>query len=224
MEPTWPDDLDPFIAPELSRSALIVIDTQRDFVDGGSSPIAGTSAVLPSIRELVSAYRSANKPVVHVVRLYDGVDVDLVRRSLIATGASIARPGTEGSQIVDELRPANGPLLDPELLLSGMPQELGANEWAIWKPRWNAFHRTGLDAHLKSLNINTVVLAGCNYPNCPRASVYGASERDYKVLIVSDAISGIDARHLEEASRIGAAYAPAQIVAADVNGRRKEQV
>jgi hypothetical protein len=35
----WPTDLDPHITPELNRSALVVIDTQVEFLDGGASPI-----------------------------------------------------------------------------------------------------------------------------------------------------------------------------------------
>ena len=52
-----------------------------------------------------------------------------------------------------------------------------------------------------------MVIAGCNYPNCPRATIVDASERDYKVLVAADAISGVDARHLEEAGRIGVLHA-----------------
>ncbi|HEX8760208.1 MAG TPA: isochorismatase family protein, partial [Pseudonocardiaceae bacterium] len=64
-----------------------------------------------------------------------------------------------------------------------------------------------LDQHLATLGVHTVVFAGCNYPNCPRASIYDASERDYRVLLASDAISGVKKYHLEEAGRIGAVHA-----------------
>ena len=89
---------------------------------------------------------------------------------------------------------------------------LGEREWALWKPRWGAFHRTGLDAHLRAHGVTTVVLAGCNYPNCPRATVYGASERDYRVLLASDAVSGVAPHHLEEAGRMGVGHAPTREV------------
>ena len=78
----------------------------------------------------------------------------------------------------------------------------------MWKPRWSAFHRTPLDRHLLALAVTTVVIAGCNYPNCPRATVYGASERDYRVLIVSDAISGVRPHHLDETGLMGVRYTP----------------
>lgn len=197
---------DAHTAPHLGTSALLIIDVQRDFLDGGASPISGTSQVLPTVADLTGAYREAGLPIVHVVRLYDGDDVDLPRRSLIASGAAIVRPHSPGSQIPPELLPAGAPELDPELLLAGGIQELARSEWAMWKPRWGAFHRTPLDAHLRRLGVDTIVIAGCNFPNCPRATIYGASERDYRTLIVEDAVSGVLPLHLEEAERIGAGH------------------
>lgn len=197
---------DAHTAPHLGTSALLVIDMQRDFLDGGASSIAGTSHVLPAVADLTGAYREAGLPIVHVVRLYDGDDVDLPRRSLIASGAAIVRPHSTGSQIPRELLLAGVPELDPELLLAGRMQELARSEWAMWKPRWGAFHRTPLDAHLRRLGADTIVIAGCNFPNCPRATIYGASERDYRTLIVEDAVSGVLPLHLEEAERIGAGH------------------
>ncbi|SEK70796.1 Nicotinamidase-related amidase [Rhodococcus maanshanensis] len=208
---TLEERLDPWIAPHLATSALLVVDTQRDFVDGGSSPIAGTTQVLPAIARLLEAYRSASRPIVHIVRLYAGDDVDLVRRSAIAAGARMASPGTAGSQIVPEFGVAD---LDPDLLLRGGLQQVSPTEVVLFKPRWSAFHRTDLESHLRERGVDTVVVAGCNYPNCPRATIVDASERDLRVLIAADAISGVDDRHLEEAGRIGAVHATAAEIAA----------
>ena len=220
---------DPHTRPELDRSALLVIDTQVDFLDGGASPIRGTSAVLPAIAGLLAAYRAARRPVVHVVRLYDGDDVDLARRTLLSSGAPIVRPGSAGARIAPVLLPAGAPELDAPRLLAGEFQPIGPGEWAMWKPRWGAFHRTRLDEHLRACGVSTVVLSGCNYPNCPRAAVYGASERDYRVLVAADAVSGVEPGHLEEARRMGVLAADsgditAEVVASAGAGRRTGRV
>jgi nicotinamidase-related amidase len=203
----WTSGLDAHIAPDLGRSALVIIDTQVDFVDGGACPIPGTTQILPNIAHLLAAYRDAALPIVHVIRLYDGDDVDLPRRAAIAAGAPIVQPGAVGSQIAPELRLAGAPDLDAPTLIAGHLQNLGPHEVAVWKPRWSAFHRTALNQHLADRGVHTIVFAGCNYPNCPRASIYDASERDYRVLIASDAISGVEDHHLEEAGLIGAIHA-----------------
>lgn len=195
------------IAPELNRSALLIIDMQADFLDTGSSPVAGTVAVLPAIRRVLDAYRTAARPILHVVRLYQADDVDLPRRSLVTAGAQIVRPGSPGSQIEPSLLPSGAHQLDPAALLDGRLQPLGEREWAMWKPRWSAFYRTPLHEHLQALHLSTVVLAGCNYPNCPRATIYGASERDYRIVLIDDAISRLLPNHLAEAAEIGVLHA-----------------
>src|SRR5207247_853290 len=77
------------------------------------------------------------------------------------------------------------------LLLAGGIQHVGPGEVIIYKPRWGAFFQTPLEAHLRALRVSTLAFCGCNFPNCPRASVYEASERDFRLLLVLDAVSGL---------------------------------
>ena len=75
----------------------------------------------------------------------------------------------------------------------------------MYKPRWGAFYETPLQDHLRSLAITTTVFTGCNFPNCPRAALVEASERDFRVVLVRDAISGLDERGEREIRNIGIA-------------------
>ena len=192
-----------FTAPHFGSSALLVIDVQADFLDGGASTVAGTSERLPRMAELVAAYRSAGRPVVHVIRLYEGDDVDLVRRGALRAGARLVRPGSPGAQIAPQLLPDPGLVLDTGALQAGELQKAGDNEVVMWKPRWSAFHRTPLDAHLRGLAVDTIVLAGCNFPNCPRATLFDASARDYRVVVVDDAMSQVTPERLADAVALG---------------------
>jgi nicotinamidase-related amidase len=191
--------------PEWSRSALINIDTQCDMLDGQPFEIAGTSAVLPRMRELLRIYREMQRPIVHIVRLYhaDGSNVELCRREQVEQGASLVLTGSAGSQLVPELLPHTGIKLDDNLLLSGGIQQLDQKEVVIYKPRWGAFYKTPLERHLREEGITTLVFCGCNYPNCPRTSIYEASERDFRVVLVDDAISGLYDRGRQEMRNIG---------------------
>lgn len=78
------------------------------------------------------------------------------------------------------------------------------NEWVIYKPRWGAFFKTPLEEFLIRKGINTLIFTGCNFPNCPRTSIYEASERDFNVIMVKDAISGTYDRGNREINQIGA--------------------
>lgn len=208
---------DPFTDPHAASAALVLIDVQRDFYEADApARIDGTLAAIPAMVRLAGAFRRSGRPIVHVVRLYlaDGSNVDPVRRRAIAGGARIVAPDSRGSQIAPALLPFPDVRLDPELLLGGGRQGIGPGEHILYKPRWGAFYATPLDQHLHDRGVDTVVFAGCNYPNCPRASIYEASERDYRIVIAADAVSGIDEQGADECRRIGARVADVAAIAA----------
>jgi nicotinamidase-related amidase len=209
---TLPDD----IRPHFERSALVTIDVQRDVLDGGALEIAGTSEALGAMVQLARAFRSAGRPVVHVVRLYlaDGSNADVARRRLVASSGPVLRPGTAGSQLAPALMPEGEVGLDDAVLLGGGLQTIGEGEVVLYKPRWGAFYATGLEAHLRSVDVDTLVVCGANFPNCPRTTVYEASERDFRVVVAADAVSGFYERGVAELRGIGVVVAPtAEVVA-----------
>ena len=200
--------MDPsYLAPDFTSVALLTIDTQRDTLDGQPFEIPGTAAALPEMRRLAAAFRAAGRPIVHVVRLYrpDGSNVDLCRRRAVADGARLVLAGSPGAELASDLVPASAPRLDTELLLAGGIQRVGPGEAIIYKPRWGAFFQTPLEAHLRALGVSTLVFAGCNFPNCPRTSIYEASERDFRLVLVEDAVSGLYERGKDELRGIGVA-------------------
>jgi nicotinamidase-related amidase len=204
------------LEPQFDSVALVIIDTQRDVLDDGGLPIAGTSAALPSMQRLLAAFREAERPIVHVIRIYeqDGSNADLCRRELLRDGAAILIRDASGSQIAPELLPDPGTQLDSALLLAGGVQRLAAREVVIFKPRWGAFYRTPLEEHLRQHGVSTIVFAGCNFPNCPRTSIYEASERDFRVVLARDAISGLYERGERELAGIGVQLMSSQEVEA----------
>jgi nicotinamidase-related amidase len=112
-------------------------------------------------------------------------------------------PGSDGAELMDELKPSPAIRLDSSLLLSGHLQQIGTMEWIMYKPRWGAFYNTLLEKHLHNLDVNTVVVCGCNFPNCPRTTIYEASERDFRIILAKDATSLIYNIGLEELENIG---------------------
>jgi nicotinamidase-related amidase len=195
-----------YTSPDKKHLALVIIDMQEDFVvRGASMSITGALEVLPRIAQLARRFRQKGLPIVHVVRLYleDGSNVDLCRRAAVEQGARIVAPGTAGAEIMAELKPFPEVRLDAPLLLAGKFQAIGPREWIMYKPRFGAFYRTALEQHLRDLGVNTLILCGCNFPNCPRATIYEASERDFKLILVGDAVSGAYEQGLQEMRRIG---------------------
>lgn len=192
--------------PQAQTSALITIDVQNDFtLPGAPMAIPGTYERLGAMRELLLAFRAARCPIVHIVRLYlpDGSNVDLCRREEVRQGLALVNPDTPGAELVSALKPRPDIQLDAARLLAGEFQPIGPEEWILYKPRWDAFYRTPLEAHLRRLGVDTLVFCGCNFPNCPRSSIYGASNRDFRLVLATDAVSGLYERGLEELRGIG---------------------
>ncbi|MGC2385745.1 MAG: isochorismatase family cysteine hydrolase, partial [Nitrososphaeraceae archaeon] len=180
---------DHYTRPDRKHSALIIIDVQRDFtLKDSAAEIPGTFHATQYIKPLVQVYRKLRHPVIHVVRLYcaDGSNVDLCRKKDIENGKQIVMPGNDGAELMDELKPSSSIRLKSDLLLSGSLQQIGPMEWIMYKPRWGAFYNTLLEKHLRDLGVNTVVVCGCNFPNCPRTTIYEASERDFRAVLVKD--------------------------------------
>lgn len=197
---------DKYLYPDWSNSALITVDTQRDFsLDGAVAQIPGTMDIVNKIGDLLREYRKVGLPIFHVVRLYlaDGSNVDICRRSLVESGARIAVPDTDGSQLVTELLPRPETKLDAAVLLNGDLQEIAPKEWVLYKSRFGAFYQTKLHLSLQYLGVNTLVFSGCNFPNCPRTSIYEATERDYRIVLARDSISGLYEKGIEEMRNIG---------------------
>jgi nicotinamidase-related amidase len=211
-----------YLRPDFGSAALITIDTQIDTLDGEPLEIPGTSQAVPQIAALAAAFRNAHRPVVHVVRLYrkDGSNVDLCRRAAVEEGAEILPPGSRGAQLAPGLLGDSGLQLDSEALLAGEVQRVGETEVVIYKPRWGAFYETPLESHLREQQVSTIVFCGCNFPNCPRTSIYEASERDFRIVLADDAVSGFYERGRTELENIGVALMPTGDVLAEVSAER----
>ncbi|MDP2287095.1 MAG: isochorismatase family cysteine hydrolase [Actinomycetota bacterium] len=206
-----------YLTPDFASSVLLTIDMQRDFLDGSPFEIPGTMDVLPNVVHAVSAYRKASLPIVHVVRLYEpgSRDVDPPRRAAVEDGLQMVAPASLGSQLAPGLLETHVEL-DSGALLGGQLQAVGRAEWIMYKPRWGAFYRTQLGEFLEARGISTVVIAGCNLPNCPRATLVEASERDFRTVLLEDAVSQSSDERLSDLAQIGVSLTQAAAVATRV--------
>jgi nicotinamidase-related amidase len=169
-----------------ARTALLVIDMQRDFLDArGYAAQAGVDVVrlrgtLAPVLALIDAARAAG---VHIVYTREGHRPDLsdcppakLARSR-AAGAEIGSSGPlgrllvrgeRGHDLVDELRPREGePVLD--------------------KPGYSAFHQTELDQILRGWGITTVILCGVTTEVCVHTTLRAAIDHGLNCITVADA-------------------------------------
>ena len=195
-----------YCLPDKDKAALITISAQRDFVRGGSPLCAnGHSRAVPALTRVVEGFRRQGAPIFHSVRLYraDGSNAEPCRRSAFEEGLRVLMPGTSGAELIDEIKPDAATRLDPQLLLSGKMQELQENEFVFYRPRWGAFHRSCLEDELARRKINTVVICGFSFATGTRATIYEASARDLRIILVPDAVCNGTESGIAELGRIG---------------------
>lgn len=154
----------------MGKTALLIIDMQNDFcLPGAPFEVPSASQVIPFIKKALEVCRKNGIPVVHVLRNYraDGSDVEITRyESFLQVGGACVE-GTQGAEIVEELKPIPG-------------------EYLIIKKRWSAFFQTELNSILKRLGIEQVVITGVQTPNCIRGTVWDANSLNYDVIVLTD--------------------------------------
>jgi nicotinamidase-related amidase len=216
--------MDSYTTPDFERSALVIIDTQNDFtLDQAPARIEGTLEIIPNLVRLLALYRGRSLPVIHVVRLYfeDGSNVDLCRRKQIEDGKRIAIPGSIGAELVEELKPDNRVRLEADRLIAGEFQQIASREYVMYKSRWGAFYQTEFERFLNEIQVNTLVFAGCNFPNCPRTSIYQASERNFRIVLVRDAVSQLHRKDVEEMQAIAVSVTTTSKIYSIFNGKSR---
>jgi hypothetical protein len=75
--------------------------------------------------------------------------------------------------------------------------------WAGCLLKWQSPTGFSIFFRSKGFRLDRLVICGCNFPNCPRTSIYEASERDFRIVLARDSISGLYDKGIEEMRNIG---------------------
>ncbi len=160
-----------------SKTAMIVVDMQNDFVaEGAMLRSAQAAAMVPKLASALDFCRENGIKVIYTAHAHrkDGCDMGMYDDLYppIANRASLV-DGTKGVEIFGELAPATG-------------------EHVIKKHRYSAFFATDLDMILRGMGITTVIVSGTTTENCCHATARDALFHDYKVVFLSDATGTFD--------------------------------
>ena len=168
-----------------ARTALVMIDMQRDFVEpGGFGESLGNDVgrlgevVAPAI-ELLGWARSLGLLVVHTREAHraDLSDCPPAKRLRGAPSMRIGDPGPMGRILIDG-EPGAGFVAGLEPL---------AGEVEIVKPGKGAFHATALGGTLAARGITHLVFGGVTTEVCVQTTMREANDRGYDCLLVEEA-------------------------------------
>jgi len=166
------------------RTALVIIDMQRDFLEPGGfgetlgNDVSLLAKAIPPCKALLDA---ARKKGVFVVHTREGHRPDLsdAPRAKVERGAPSMRIGARGPMGRILVRGEPGHDIVAELY----PKE---GEAVVDKPGKGAFFATDLHAMLINRGIETLIVCGVTTEVCVHTTVREANDRGYRCLVPGD--------------------------------------
>lgn len=88
---------------EAKKTALLIIDMQKDVM---KELVTTGLTIISSIQLVLKNFREKNAPVIFLKRVHrkSGIDVEIFRKKLFEKTPFLVQ-GTEGAEVVDELKP-----------------------------------------------------------------------------------------------------------------------
>ena len=177
-----------------ARTALITVDCHRGHLDPevATMPVEPSTAarVVSTIARLCSFARELDMPVVHVIletlTLRGKVEstanpfwreVEAARQSLTPGRKSTVYGHNLTGSVQTQLMPELGPGTSDVVIRS--------------KRRLSIYRDTDLDQVLRTLAVDTVVLAGINTNTCVQCAAFESFNRDLRVVVVSDGVASM---------------------------------
>jgi nicotinate phosphoribosyltransferase len=182
------------------RRALIIVDVQNDFCEGGSLAVQGGAAVAKGVADYLGVQTSAGVIVATLDAHVDPGEHFSDTPDFVDTWPKHCVVGTEGGQPHPNVMPALGQI---EMWFAK-----GAHEAAYsgFEGR-STTSGESLNDYLKRRRITSVDIVGIATDYCVAATVRGALTHGYSVRILSDLVAAVDpiggARTLKEFAAIG---------------------
>lgn len=159
-----------------SNTALLVIDMERDFIDGGAvQETPGGRELVPIINRLIAWARRSSIPVIftHEMHRTDHSDYGIE----LEFDPVHCLEGTPGCELTDGL-------------------DVQPHDYRILnKRRYDCFLGTDLDLLLRSKRIENLICCGVTAHVCVMSTVFTARNLDYRVIVPRDAIAGVTPDH-----------------------------
>lgn len=166
----------------MSETALLIVDVQNDFCPGGALPVPEGDQVVPVLNRAIERFQQAGGLII------------ASRDWHPARSTHFAAYG--GKWPVHCVQDTEGAAFHPQLRLPAeaivVSKGTGENEdgYSAFEARTD--DGTPLEDLLREKGVRRLVVGGLATDYCVRASVLGALERGFEVLVLRDAIRGVD--------------------------------
>lgn len=153
----------PLISLSLERTALLVLDMQKYFLEPASHAyIPSAKAILPGIHALVEAYSDLGLPIIFTRHINTTQDAGVMNR----WWRDLIRADTPSSEIVEELDTSKGVI--------------------VRKSQYDAFYKTSLEGLLQKSHASQVLISGVMTHLCCESTARSAFTRGFEVFFLID--------------------------------------
>lgn len=160
-----------------NNSALIVVDVQRDFCEGGSLAVSDTLSLLTPLQQTIHAARRAGAMIVFTKDWHPAS-----HRSFHLHGGSWPIHCVENSPGA-ELMPPLVALPGDIVIHKGIP---------IDGPGYSGFDDTGLASQLAQRGVSDIGVAGIATEYCVRATALDAAAAGFSTVVLEDVIRAVE--------------------------------
>jgi len=187
----------------IRRRALIVVDLQNDFCSGGALAVPGGDRIVPVINELIDRFTAHGRPVFFTRDWHPANHCSFRERGGAWPPHCVKE--TDGAAFNSELRRPGGRIV---ISKAGDPD----------RDAYSGFDGTELGARLRDSEITSIVVCGLATDYCVRATAIDGRREGFEVVVVEDAIRGVEtepgdsARAIEEMRRAGAHISSARAI------------
>jgi nicotinamidase-related amidase len=172
------------LAINFDKTALIIIDMQRDFLEPGGfgaalgNDVSRLQAVVAPCRDVLEAARRRGLLIIHT-REGHRPDLSDAPPMKVERGDPALRIGAPGPMGRILIRGEPGHDIVPELYpLAGEP--------VIDKPGKGAFYQTDLELMLRNRSIDTLLVCGVTTEVCVNTTVREANDRGFRCIVLAD--------------------------------------
>ncbi|MGL4654349.1 MAG: isochorismatase family protein [Sarcina sp.] len=146
------------------KKALLVIDLQNDYFEGGAFPLWNTETTLENIEKAIEKANEKDIPVILIQHIADK-----------SQGLSpFFNEGTEGAKIHPKIK------------------ELAPNAKVVIKTYADGFYRTSLEAVLSELEVEELLVCGMMTQNCVTHTAISKTAEKYKVKILPECCTTVN--------------------------------
>jgi len=161
----------------MARTALIVVDVQRDFCHGGALAAADTASLLAPLKGCIEAARKAGAVIVYTRDWHPENHSSFEPNGGPWPVHCVAE--TEGAELMPPLRA----LADDLMIHKGL---------AVDGAGYSGFESTGLDEHLKKLGVGRIAVSGIATEYCVRATALDGLKAGFETVLLTDMIRPVE--------------------------------